>query len=137
MNWDELIEHIRDLLLLPQQRISAQPWVYDDEDFIVPIRSAIRHLKGVGAIVMPLTLSKDGILSRELLEDEGLVIAHYVARNMIKGDLTNKLGEGELGLYFRAGPDIIDTRRATDFFEESARSYENEYKKILAVRLSA
>lgn len=135
MGLDEVREEIRSLIREPQLNVSANPWEYDNNDLIIQIRSALRRLRLYG--ITTATVDKDGTLTGTLDDVTGLLLASYVAFKLINGDLTQKLLDGELGLVFRAGTDMIDTKTATIHFREVASDYKDEYDALLAIALTS
>jgi hypothetical protein len=131
MTLAELIEEIRALLLEPQMHTVDRPWQYTEYDLVPQIRSALRFLRSIG-VNLPVTLSAKGVWTGTLLEPLAMLVCYRVASEMLKGDLMQKLRSGEMGLYFRAGPDIIDTRAASpEAFKAAASGYERDFERIL------
>jgi hypothetical protein len=135
MTRDELFEEIRVLLGEPQANLVDNPWEYSDLDLVPHIRSAIRHCRMKG-VRMLAVISTDGDLTSAPTEGEGVLIALRVAGSLLKGDLLQKLLDGELGIYFRAGPDIVDTRDGAADFRRAADRYEGEFERALGIMLA-
>lgn len=136
MTKDELLEEIRSRLREPQLQTVETPWEYREIDLVMEIRSALRYLRVIG-VPVTATMSPVGALGGTLDENVGIAIACWVSSRLFAGDLARKLGKGELGVYFRAGPDIIDTRNVNSFFAATADAYEGEFKKLVAIILAS
>lgn len=135
MDREELFEEIRELLRDIQEGTVEDAWEYSDEILIPQVRSALRHIR-VRGVVTDAEMDREGDFTTEPTEDVGLLIALRVASRLLTGDLTTRLMDGELGTYFRAGPDIIDTRNVVQFFERSAKGLQEEYQELLTMLLS-
>lgn len=131
----ELFEEIRAALLEPQVGTVQFPYTYTDDDLIVQVRSALRRLR---TIFSDLTaeLSNVGVLDPEPTEEEGLLIALFVIMRLLRGDLQKRLRNGELGVYFRSGPDIIDTKDVARGFTQVASDYAADYETLLTAVIS-
>lgn len=136
MTKSELFEEIRNLLREPQINTVSQPWLYTDQELTLQVRSAIRHLSVLGVQSFTAVMTTDGALTSEPTAEQGLLIALYVVQRLLVGDLTNKLLQGDLGIYFRAGSDIIDSKTAAGEFQKAATGYKAEYERLLTMVLS-
>lgn len=132
----ELIEEVRSLLNEAQLSTVEKPWHYTDVEFIPQIRSALRFLRTRGVATTGV-MDKDGTFSTEpSTEVEGALIALYVAEKLISGDLTQKLADGELGVIFKAGSDLIDTKVAAQSFSKAASGMADQFQTLLTIALS-
>jgi hypothetical protein len=135
MTGAEVAQEIRSLLREPQLNTVSTPWTYDAGDLNVQIRSAFRYLRVLG--VDPIaTVDADGEFSEDIAENVGLLVAYYVAHRLVAGDLAQKLIDGELGVLFRTGTDIIDTKTASQSFKAVAAEYEFRFDTLLAMSLT-
>lgn len=130
-----LYEEIRALLREPQVQSVADPWEYKDQDFVPQVRSAIRHLAARGVLVVAV-MDTNGEFTTDPAEKEGLLIALFVADRLLSGDLIQKLKDGELGIYFKSGVDIIDTRQAERAFGVAATRYRDDFQALLTMVLT-
>lgn len=135
MNEAELYEEIRALLREAQVSKVSDPWKYTDEDFVPQTRSALRNLRVRGLLVEG-AMDSDGIFTTEPTEIEGLLIAYFVAERLVSGDLLQKLADGELGMVFKTGPDLIDTKTATRSFEDFGKRWRMEFDALLAIAMA-
>jgi hypothetical protein len=134
MTRDEIIAEIRAQMLEAQQNTVANPWNYADEDYYPHILSALRYIRVAG--VATDAVWSDSDFTTDPNEAEGLAIAFRVTAVMLRGDLTNKLLDGELGLYFRTATDIIDTKTAANSFAGIAGDLDEQFFVLLAKLLS-
>jgi hypothetical protein len=118
----ELFEQIRALLLEPQVSTVSNPWHFSDEEIVPQVRSAIRHLRVKGFLALAV-MDLDGQLTTEPDETEGMLISYFVAEKLLTGSLVQKLNAGELGVIFKAGSDLIDTKQAAKEFSSVAVEY--------------
>lgn len=135
MGLDELFEEIRTLLREPQGRTVEAPYTYTNAELILSVRSALRHLRSVG-IQTKGVLDTSGTLEPALEEAVGVLVALYVAKNLLEGDMVSRLNSGELGMYFRTGPDVMDTRGSVPAFKEAAARYRERYEVMLTLVLT-
>lgn len=132
----ELIEEVRSLLREAQLDTVSKPWHYTDVDFVPQIRSALRFLRTRGLAVAGV-MDKDGTFSVEPADEmEGSLIALFVAAKLVSGDLTQKLADGELGVIFKAGSDLIDTRSAAQSFSKTATEFYDQFQSLLTIALT-
>lgn len=136
MDKASLFEEIRTLLKEAQVNTVSKPWAYTDVDLTLQVRSAIRHLKAIGVPSLTAVMSPTGQLTTEPTDAQGVLIALYVVHNLLEGDLIHKLVEGELGVYWRAGPDIIDTKTAGGEFTKAANRLASRYETLLTIELT-
>lgn len=135
MNKDEIYEEIRALLREPQVGTVENPWRYDDYDLEIMCKSALRNLR-IKGIPVTSAFTHEGELEPIPSETEGVLIALFVASRLLTGDLTQKLMDGELGIYFKAGPDVIDTQTVARHFHTVADKYDREFRTMLTVALT-
>lgn len=135
MTKDDLFEDIRALLKQPQAFIIDEPWDYGDEDLIIHVRSALRHLRSRG-VTLEVDFSIDGELTGDLTESTGVLVSLYVAAYLLRGDLNNKVLNGSVGVVWRAGMDMLDTKTAAISLVQAAKDYERQYKELLMIVLS-
>lgn len=131
----ELFEEIRAILAEALQDTVETPWVYDDPTLERAARSAIRHLKAVG-VKSSVEMSSTGVLSPEPTGEVGLLLAYFVVARLLSGDLAKKLNDGELGLNFKAGLDVIDTRDAGKQLASLARHMEEKVEFHITLLLT-
>lgn len=133
----ELFEDIRALLREAPVATTLEPHRYRDDELVQYVRAALRHLRSIG---VPTTTQLDSGVGAELTpqpsEQVGHLIALRVAAQLLNGDMIKKLNDGELGLFFRAGPDIVDTRDAVKAFKGAATGLEQEFSRLLMIVLS-
>ena len=136
MDRDELFEEIRALLLEGQTVAGVvQPYRYDDTELIRQVRSSLRQLRVVG-VSTEAEMTVDGTLDPEPTEAVGTLISYVVAARLLTGDMTQKLMEGELGVHFRAGRDVIDTKDAERGLQRVAVEYSLKADTMLTIVLS-
>ena len=135
MTKSEIFEEVRTLLREPQTDTISDPWTYSDDDLVLQIRSALRHLKAKG-VSTTTTVSVEGVMDTEPSDAVGTLIALRVASVLLRGDMIRKLNSGELGMYFKAGPDIVDTKTVATNFKKIASEYEDEFEIMLVLALS-
>lgn len=131
----ELFEEIRALLLEPQVNTVEDPWVYIDEDLEVQVRSALRRIKAIG-VTTDAVMASDGTLDPEPTEAVGLLVAYSVVSSLLRGDLMQKLLEGELGVLWRAGGDMLDTKTGAREFSSAAGEYSDAAHALLTIILT-
>jgi len=112
-----------------------RPWAYKDMDLVRHIRSLLRYLTVIG-IGTSGVMATDGTFTTEPSDREGLLIAYGVASRLLRGDLLQKLQAGEMGVYFKAGADVIDSKQAGKTLESYATSYEEHFEVLLAILLA-
>jgi hypothetical protein len=135
MTKDEIYEEIRTQLREAQESVVTSPWKFGDKDFVPHIRSALRHLRAVGVVTTGV-MGTDGEFSADPGEIEGLLIVHLLVGRLLTGELTRKLLDGELGVVFRSGGDMLDTKTATTAFREVATQAKEQYDSLLTVALA-
>jgi hypothetical protein len=131
MDKKELYEEIRALLLEPLSEVGADEWKFSEVELVRQVRSAIRRVR-IAGIPIAQEMSEEGELSEELTFDVGMLIAYSVVARLLRGYLTQQLLDGELGIMWRAGQDVIDTKTAGQGFQRKASEYELEYQGLLA-----
>lgn len=136
MDKTEIYAEIRALLREPQAATTTNPWTYVDADLAPQVRSALRHLRVKGLTVTGV-FDATGNFTTEATETEGMLISLFVAERLIVGDLMQKLNEGELGVIFKAGSDMIDTKQAATSFEKMASRYRTEFQTLLTIALAS
>lgn len=135
MDKEELYGEIRALLREPQTSTALQPWTYADRDFVPLVRSALRQLR-VRGLTVTGAMDGTGEFTENPTEMEGMMIAYYVADHLLSGDLIAKLNDGELGVTFKSGSDLIDTKQAAKSFEKSASLFRDEFQTLLTIALT-
>lgn len=135
MTVDELYEEIRAQLREAQEGAVAKPWRYGNADIVPQVRSALRHLRVLGVPLAP-TMTTAGVLSEELTETQGLLVALRVVQRLLSGDLVQKLLDGELGVVYRSGADYVDTKTASMAFTSLATSVDEEFQRYLMIALA-
>lgn len=136
MSLAEIYEEIRALLKDVQTATVDAPYTYSDDDLLYPLRSALRWARTKG-VDTDADLALNGTLSPTPTETVGVLLSYRVASQLLRGDMISKLGTGELGLYFRAGDSIIDTKTAATVFRGAAKVYDDEVRLLLSQILSS
>lgn len=132
----EIFEEIRALLREPQAGTVERPWNFTDADIVPQIRSALRHLRTRGLATTGVMDMRGEFTTVPATEREGALIALFVAEKLVSGDLIQKLHDGELGVVFRAGSDMIDTKEAAKSFQKVATTYREEFQILLTIGLT-
>jgi hypothetical protein len=135
MQTEELYEEIRALLREPLTSTPAAPWRYTDAEFVPQVRSVLRKLKAVG-VTTSAEMNEDGDFTTAPDDTVGLLLAYGVASRLLTGDMTRKLQDGEMGTYWRAGPDILDTKDVAKLFANAAAKYDEEFRAMLTMILT-
>jgi hypothetical protein len=135
MTKEELFETIRALLHEPQKDTVEAPYTYGDAELVFQVRSALRLLRVVDLVrdTSPVVMTDKGVLAPEPSEELGLLIAYYVAKELLTGDMLGKLRDGDMGMYFRAGPDVMDTRAAVPAFQTASANLDAKYQALLTI----
>lgn len=135
MGQDELYEEIRALLFEAQVDTVDKPWHYHDDELTFQVRSALRYLRAVG-VSTDAEVDVDGTFTTSPTETIGTLLAYIVASRLLNGDLIQKLLEGEIGIHFRAGRDVMDTKTAAHAFREKASQYKVEAEALMTIVLT-
>jgi len=135
MDRDTLFEEIRTKLREAQEDHVDDPWLYQDEDLIMACRSAIRNLRAIG-ISLTANLSLTGAFDVDPSEQEGVLIALKVVMDLLRGDLTQKLHKGEIGVSVRSVLDSYSTTEAAKGLAKAAAEYKLDYDSLLTIVLS-
>lgn len=135
MDQETLFEEIRTRLREAQEDCVSDPWIYDDEDLIVGVRSALRHLRSLG-VSLDLSMNMSGTFVTDPTETQGMLIALKVASDLLVGDLTKKLNKGELGVSFKSVMDTYSSTEASRAFQNSARAFERDFRTLLTIVLT-
>lgn len=137
----EIEEEIRAILREVQVGTVQNPWTFTSDDFTPQIRSALRQLAVKYATVL-ISAKPEGVMdttgafTTEPGDAEGILIAQFVAMRLIKGDLIQKLMDGELGVIFKTGSDYIDTTQASRAFKDAADDLQMEFNAGLTIQLT-
>lgn len=132
MQLAEIYDEIRTILSDAQQSVGAVHYRYPDAVLLRQVRSALRYLRVVGPAPLG-TVDEEGEVTGEFTESEGLLLAYRASERLLDGDLTQKLYDGELGLYFKTGSDVIDTKSAAQLLGSKARECSKNFQVLLAV----
>lgn len=135
MNETDIFEEIRAILREPQVSSVANPWNYTDADLIPQVRSAIRNLRARG-YAAEAEMGADGVFVTEPSETEGMLLCYFVAERLLSGDLLQKLMDGELGVVFKAGADMIDTKTSAMSFSAAGDRFRDEFRTLLAIAMA-
>ncbi len=135
MDRDILLEEIRTRLREAQEDCDLDPWIYQDEDLIMGIRSAIRHLRAL-KVTLALDLSLTGAFDTDPTETQGMLIALRVCSDLLRGDLSKKLSSGELGVSARSVVDSWSTIEASKGLKKASDSYKEDFDTLLTIVLS-
>lgn len=131
----ELFEDVRAILMEAQADSVADPWVYDDVELLRQLRSAINHLQAYG-LSLDVVIAETGGFTTDPNNFEGVLLSSFVCARLISGDLMQKLNEGELGLYFRAGMDVINTEEGGRQMAKVAKGLEDKFEVLLTMALT-
>jgi hypothetical protein len=133
MTRDELFEEVRLLIQEPQDTADVdRPAEYNDAALLAQARSAMRQLRAKGVLVNVVWNDDDFVVS----DNVGMYLAYRMAANLLSGDVVRRLKEGELGIYFRAGTNVIDTREVGNHIHVAADEYEAEAERVLMILLT-
>lgn len=132
MDIDTLLEEIRTRLREAQEDTCTNPWLYQNEDLIKAIRSAIRHISVLG-VPIPSDLDLSGTFTVDPTEVQGMLIALKVSADLLKGDLANKLNSGELGISVRSVVDSFSTTEASKGMQGIAKAYLRDFDTLLTI----
>jgi hypothetical protein len=135
MTKDEVFEEIRAALNEAQVNTVSKPWHYTDVDIVPQVRSALRNMRIIGIPTLA-DMDPSGDFTTEPTELEGVLIALFVANRLLSGDLMQKLLDGELGVIFKSGPDMMDTKMAAAGFQQSADKFMFRFDVLVAIALS-
>ena len=137
MTMDEVMEQVRSLLNDPLEVFvdAGITQLYTDEDILDRVPSALRYLRSIGVEIDAL-LSTDAELDPEPTERQGVLLASRVASDLLRGELTRRLLNGNLGMVFQMGSDLIDTKTAAIQFANASSDIEEEFEALLAIELS-
>src|SRR5678809_120620 len=113
MTMDEVMEQVRSLLNDPLEVFidAGVTQLYTDQDILDRVPSALRYLRSVGVLIEAV-LSTDAELDPEPTERQGVLLAARVASGLLRGELTRRLMNGNFGMVFQMGTDLIDTKTA-------------------------
>ncbi len=132
----EMFEEIRTRLAEPQTATVEEPYTYDDTDLTYHVRSALRWVQQAKAITTTAVMSTLGVLSPEPTDQVGYLVALRVASQLLRSDMISRLNAGDMGVYFRAGDNIIDTKTVAISFKAAASVYDLEIEHLVALILS-
>lgn len=135
MDQETLFEEIRTRLREAQEDCVSDPWIYEDEDLVVSVRSAIRHLRSLG-VSLDLSMNLSGVFDTDPTETQGMLIALKVASDLLLGDLTKKLNKGELGVSFKSVMDSYSSTEASRAFQNAGKAFAMDFKTLLTIVLT-
>lgn len=135
MTRKEIYEEVRALLREPQIESVEDPYTYTDDELDVQLRSALRNLRSLG-LPLRTQLLEEGVLAPQPSESQGVLLSLYIASGLLSGDLTQKLRDGDLGVYFRVGSDVIDMKTATTNFRQVSEKYRDRFEVLLTIALT-
>ena len=136
MDKQELHEEIRAILREALIESSLKEWHYRVDELDAQIRSALRYLRTIGVDLGGAVMDTMGVLDPEPEEDVGVLVSYFVAHRLLTGDLIQKLTDGELGIYWKEGLDVIDTRDQLRSMNKSAAEIHDRYNRILNIILT-
>ncbi len=138
MTYAEILEHIRVLLQEPLDGFGIPAQSYDDDFLYIQVRSALRHLEAIGVIYEGLLTVTDGIPDFDIdpTTRQGVLISLRVVSSLLRSDITQRVVSGSLGMVFRMGNDLIDTKTAAIQLGNSSSGYMSEYNILLVLELS-
>ena len=135
MDQETLFEEIRTRLREAQVNCVTDPWRYEDEDLILAVRSAIRHLRSL-KVSLALDMDSSGTFDSNPTETQGMLIALKVCSDLLRGDLSKKLSNGELGVSVRSVLDAYSTTEGATGLAKSAGQYQKDFETLLAIVLT-
>jgi hypothetical protein len=135
MDQETLFEEVRTRLREAQADTVSSPWIYQDEDIIWATRSAIRNLRALG-VTIELDMDSSGDFDTDPTELIGVLVALKICVDLLRGDLTNKLQMGELGVNIRSVVDSYSTVESARAFQKVADAYEKDFKTLLTIVLT-
>lgn len=136
MDQETLFEEIRTRLREAQADTVSDPWLYEDEDLIWSVRSAIRNLRALG-VEMEFDMDVTGAFDTDPTELLGVLIALKVCSDLLRGDLTTKLQNGELGVNIRSVMDTYSTVESSRAFAKAAAAYTQDFDTLLTIVLTS
>jgi hypothetical protein len=131
----ELFEEIRVRLREPQVSSEEDPFLYTDDELVIHVRSALRWARVNRTISTDAEMAPDGTLLPEPSEEVGVLVALRVASQLLRSDMINRLNSGQMGIYFRAGDNIVDTKTVATNFKAAAQLYDAELESLVNVLL--
>lgn len=133
----DLFEHVRALLRDAQKNAGINaPQTYADDDLVPQVRSALRHVVSLG-ITTDAAMSATGVLSPEPTDSVGVLLSLRVVAALLRGDMIQRVTSGEFGVLFSMGNDTIDTKTAAIQFKDTADGFEEEFRTLITIILSA
>lgn len=135
MDRDTLFEEIRTRLREVQEETVTDCWIYQDEDLIMATRSAIRHLRAM-KVSLSFDLDLTGSFDTNPTETEGMLIALKVCADLLKGDLTKKFNNGELGVSIKSLLDSYSSTEGAKGFAKAAAGYMRDFESLLTIVLT-
>lgn len=133
----ELFEHVRTLLRDAQSVISINPpQVYSDDELTLYVRSALRHVKALG-VSTDTVMSTLGALAPDPTDSVGILLALRVVVSLLRGDMIHRVTTGQFGIVFSMGNDTIDTKTAAIQFKDSSDEFEEEFRTLMTIIMSA
>jgi hypothetical protein len=138
MIMDEVMEQVRSFLNDPLEIFvdSDVTQLYTDQDILDRVPSALRYLRSLG-VSMDAVLTIDAALDPEPTERQGVLLAARIAAALLRGELTRRLLNGDFGLTFRMGNDLIDTKTAAIKFADVSTNIDTEFQVLLVLELAA
>jgi hypothetical protein len=137
MTKDEVFTHIRSLLREALDTLGAGvTLLYEDDVLLDQTKAALNYLIAVGVTTDTVVDSSDE-LTPEPSTRLGVLLALRVVAVLLRGDLTQRLLSGSMGMIFRMGNDLIDTKTAATQFKSIASDYSKEFISILTIELTA
>lgn len=146
MTITEIFEEVRALIGEPQFDTVAEPYLYKDGELLRKLRSAVRQLSAKGVLWGESSDLEDLVIdateATPVFEEDpttlqGVLLSLFVAVELLRGDLIKKLNAGEMGVYFRSGFDIIDTKKAGEDFRFAASIMQRELDVMLLRTLTS
>lgn len=138
MTMDEVMEQVRSLLNDPLEIFvdSGVTQLYTDQDLLDRVPSSLRYLRSLGVSIDAL-LTTDAALDPEPTERQGVLLASRMAAGLLRGELTRRLLNGDFGITFRMGNDLIDTKTAAIKFADVSTNIDDEFQVLLLLELAA
>lgn len=138
MTMDEVLEQIRSLLNDPLDALVSADvsQLYTDQDIFDRTPSALRYLRSIGVSITSEFDISTQVLDPEPTERQGVLLACRIATGLLRGELTRRLLNGDFGLIFRMGNDLIDTKTAAIQFANVSKAIDDELTVLLIIELS-
>jgi len=109
---------------------------YTDEYIYKHIESAIFHLEATEVTDTTYTVT-DTTLSPEPSTIDGLLFATFVVMQMLGGDFSARVRNGEFGIRFKSGQDEISTIEASKKIDSVLKDARKEYRAYVIAKIGS